>query len=213
MAVHSHLVTDHKPTNGISHRRGAPYHPATNREAERFVQTFKNALHKCKRDEGTLVQKLAQFLFVFRTTPHATTGIAPAELFMKRQLRTCLDLLRLSVRDYVKANQSKLQRYCDQKPQTRLLEVGQLVLVRNFREGLKWLQGRVVSKDGPVSYQVEVGGQVWKRHIDQLLVCHGQDRRESNPFASRSSQLSWWKSQDCLLRGLLDQHRQMPSLY
>ena len=59
--------------NSISHRRG----PATNGEAERFVRTFKSALHKGKRDEGTLVQKLAQFLFVFRTTPHATTGIAP----------------------------------------------------------------------------------------------------------------------------------------
>jgi len=31
-----------------------------------------------------------------RTTPHTTTGVAPAELFMKRQLQTQLDLMKLS---------------------------------------------------------------------------------------------------------------------
>lgn len=36
--------SDFMQANGISHRRGAPYHPATNGEAEHFVQTFKHAL-------------------------------------------------------------------------------------------------------------------------------------------------------------------------
>ena len=31
-------------TNGVQHVRRAPYHPATNGMAERFVQTFKQAL-------------------------------------------------------------------------------------------------------------------------------------------------------------------------
>ena len=31
---------------GIAHLTGAPYHPATNEAAERFVQTFKQALRK-----------------------------------------------------------------------------------------------------------------------------------------------------------------------
>ena len=30
--------------NGVQHVRSAPYHPATNGTAERFVQTFKQAL-------------------------------------------------------------------------------------------------------------------------------------------------------------------------
>ena len=32
-------------SNGIKHIRSAPYHPATNGEAEQFVQTFKHALN------------------------------------------------------------------------------------------------------------------------------------------------------------------------
>ena len=30
--------------NGISHKRSAPYHPSTNGEAERFVQSFKTGM-------------------------------------------------------------------------------------------------------------------------------------------------------------------------
>ena len=59
--------------NGIAHRRGAPYHPATNGEAERFVQTFKLALNKSQNDGGTLSQRLSVFLLSYRTTPHTTS--------------------------------------------------------------------------------------------------------------------------------------------
>lgn len=31
------------------------------------------------------------------------------------------------------------------------------------------MPGRVVEQTGPVSYRVEVFGQVWRRHTDQLL--------------------------------------------
>lgn len=94
---------------------------------------------------------------------------------MKRQLRTRLDLLLPSVKDHVQDKQARQQQHHDQKTQTRVIEVGQLVLARNFREGPRWLQGRVVSKEGPVSYKVEVSGQIWNRHIDQLLLYRGKD--------------------------------------
>ena len=67
--------------NGVHHMRGAPYYPATNGEAERFVQTFKQSLKRGREDDGTMEQKLAQFLLMNHTTPHTTTGIP--QLFMK----------------------------------------------------------------------------------------------------------------------------------
>ena len=47
--------------NGIKHMLSAPYHPATNGEAERFVQTFKHVLKAARLDPGTLETKLARF--------------------------------------------------------------------------------------------------------------------------------------------------------
>lgn len=83
--------------NGIKRIRSAPYHAATNGEAERYVQTFKKSLRAAKGDPGNLQFKLAQFLLSYRSTPHSTTRLSPAELFLKRPLKTRLDLLHPSV--------------------------------------------------------------------------------------------------------------------
>ena len=68
--------------NGICHNTSAPYHPATNGLAERAVQTFKAFLKKSS--VSSLEDRLSQFLFQYRITPHATTGILPAQLLMGR---------------------------------------------------------------------------------------------------------------------------------
>ena len=49
-------------SNGIKHIKSAPYHPATNGLAERFVQTFKQALRAAMTEKKPLSQKLANFL-------------------------------------------------------------------------------------------------------------------------------------------------------
>ena len=83
--------------NGIKHVRSAPYHPSTNGEAERFVQTFKNAMKAAKNDSGSFETKLARFLLVYRSSPNTTTGESPAELLFHRQIRTRLSLITPSV--------------------------------------------------------------------------------------------------------------------
>jgi len=65
--------------NGIKHIKVAPYHPSSNGEAGQFVQTFKQAMRAAKND-GVLQYKLAQFLLSYRSTPHSTAGVSPAEL-------------------------------------------------------------------------------------------------------------------------------------
>lgn len=48
--------------------------------------------------------------------------------------------------------------------------VGQRVLVRNLRDGPRWLQGTVIERKGPLSYLVQLtSGTVWRRHIDHML--------------------------------------------
>ena len=48
--------------------------------------------------------------------------------------------------------------------------VGQRILVRNLRDGPRWLQGTVIEWKGPWSYLVQLAsGTVWKRHVDHML--------------------------------------------
>jgi len=111
--------------NSIKHIRTAPYHPASNGEAERFVQTFKRAMRAAEKDAGTLNHKLARFLLTYRTTPHATVGLSPAELFMKRVLRTRLDLLKPSLQSRVRAKQADQKNRHDAHSRDRSFDIGQ----------------------------------------------------------------------------------------
>ena len=62
--------------NGIRHTRVAPYHPASNGEAERFVQTFKHAMKVATQDDGSLQAKLAHFLFQYIIGQHLIPPLA-----------------------------------------------------------------------------------------------------------------------------------------
>ena len=60
-------------SNGIHHVRVALYHPKSNGQAERFVQTFKAAMKKMASKGGDVNQKLSNFLLTYRKTPQSTT--------------------------------------------------------------------------------------------------------------------------------------------
>ena len=62
------------------------------------------------------------------------------------------------------------QKSChDAHSRDRSFDIGQSVLVRNLRDGPKWIPGIVIEQTGPVSYKVQVNDQIWHRHTDQLL--------------------------------------------
>ena len=87
------------------------------------------------------------------TTPHATTGVHPAELFLKRSSQTRLDLLRPSVQRHVETQQLDQKHFHDSGYVERNFDIVQALLLRNLWEGLKWLPDTVVKKSGPVSIE------------------------------------------------------------
>ena len=92
-------------SNGMKHIKSAPYHPATNGMAERFVQPLKQALRAALTKKTTISRKLINFLLAYSTTPHALNGEAPAVLLMGRNLRTRLDILKPNTRKRVEEKQ------------------------------------------------------------------------------------------------------------
>ena len=81
-------------SNGIKHIRSTPYQPSTNGLAERLVQTFKRSLKTSEGNGRSVHHCLGSFLFRYRNSVHATMNRSPSELFLSRQLRTRMDLLR-----------------------------------------------------------------------------------------------------------------------
>ena len=165
--------------SGVRHVTTAVYKPSTNGLAERMVRTFKNALKKSTEPVNLTVDR---FLFNYRVTPHATTGVSPAELMFGRKLRTRLDLLHPNkdsgiittpegqVATKVEAKQRAQKRnHCKRPRKTEISEKAP-VMVRNYgKYGGKWLPATVERQTGPLSYQCTLkDGQRVKRHQDQV---------------------------------------------
>ena len=153
--------------NGIHHIRITPYHPASNGQAERAVQTVKEGLKR--GSNGTLETKLNRFLFHYRTTPHSTTGVTPAQLLLGRKPRTHLDLMHPDIATDVQTKQDKQIEDRNKGTKKRELEINDRVYVRDLPTGSTWMQGKIIAKRGPRSYLVELpDGRVFRRHIDNL---------------------------------------------
>ena len=124
-----------------------------------------------KHDVLLLSHRLANFLFTYRSTPHATTQQPSCSLFLGRTIRTRLDLLRPSLQDQVMAKQASQKDQHDQHAHSRSLEAGQPVMVKNMRPGDNWIPGVIMKQLGPVSFLADVGeGRAWKRHLDHLKI-------------------------------------------
>lgn len=165
--------------NGIKHTLVPPYHPQSNGAAERAVRVVKEALLK-QVIQGTkgmsMKHRLANFLFRYRTTPHTTTGMTPAELMVKRQLRTRLSLVKPDLAKVIEDKQLAQKFYKDLKcGKERQLERCDRVRVRNTRAHTKrdkWIPGTVVKVCGPRTYIVRTGHKTRYVHTDHLIQAH-----------------------------------------
>ncbi|XP_055591353.1 uncharacterized protein K02A2.6-like [Uranotaenia lowii] len=72
---------------------GAPYHPATNGQVERFIQTFKAKLKSLQCDRSSIHAELCKILLAHQKTIHPAIGKSPSMMLFNRQIRFRLDLL------------------------------------------------------------------------------------------------------------------------
>jgi len=164
---------DYCERNGIQHIRSTPYHPQSNGQAERYVETVKCALTKGCHDGGKVSDILLKFLFRYRTTPHSTTNLSSAELFLKRQPRTVLELLRpnLNSNDAVNKARLRYKKNFDYHSKRRFFHEGENVIVRDFRgdpNKIKWSPGVILHSQGSRIWLIQMEDQVWRRHANQI---------------------------------------------
>lgn len=164
---------------GITHKTSAPYHPATNGQAERAVQVVQQGLKKNK--VGTMKSRLAKILMDYRTTPHSTMGETPAKLLQNRELKTLIQLVKPSIDHRVSVAQQKQALNKGRKSQQ--WNSGTKVWVRNFRPGPLWIPGKILIVNGAVHYTIELdNGQIVSRHADHVKL------RSSSTIVSSTSE-------------------------
>ena len=143
-------------SRGIKHTTTAPYHPRSNGEVERFVQTFKLAMDKADPNTTTELQDcVVNFLARYRSTPHSVTNQSPSELLNGRRIRTRLDLLH-PCQPLLSKSMLRQKVYYDSHTKPKQFLVGESVWIRNFRAGKQWLPGTIKGRTGNVMYKVAI---------------------------------------------------------
>ena len=156
-------------SNGVKHVRVALYHAASNGLAERMVQSFKHSYRSSKQDHTSMQQSIANFLLIYCSTTQPTTGYTPAKLFLGRELRTRLSLIKPEAQSNVTTALGRQKDYHDLHSKYREFYPGEAVLVKDLRKDKTWWSGTVVERSTPKSYVTVLSdGRVWKRHVDHL---------------------------------------------
>ena len=79
---------------GVYKTHTTPYHPQGNAQAERFNRTLFGLIKSLdERDRRRWPELLPHLVYVYNTTPHATTGVTPFSLMFGRKERIPLDQL------------------------------------------------------------------------------------------------------------------------
>ncbi|XP_036345449.1 uncharacterized protein K02A2.6-like [Rhagoletis pomonella] len=140
--------------NAITHLTTAPFHPASNGLAERFVRIFKEAFGKEMKGTSSKEKALCKYLATYRSTPNPITGKSPAEILHGRQPRTLLSALFPN--QHV-PNHSK-SKFC----------IGQEVQARNFSGKNKWITAKINQVLSRMMYNITTPRGIIRRHQNQI---------------------------------------------
>ena len=191
------IVTDNGPqfisdefrkfmeNEGIQHRTTTPLWPQANGEIERQNCSLLKRIRIAQIEKKDWKDELGAYLTMYRTTPHSTTGVSPAERMFGRKLRTCLPEIEeytvedLEVRDRDSEANAKGKMYIDKKRQAKESDIkeGDLVLLK--QKSLSKMTPpfdpqphRVVSKAGSSVTTQSSNGAQYRRNSSHLKIFH-----------------------------------------
>ena len=164
---------------GVEHSTSPPLWPRANGEVERQNRTLLHAMQTAQVEGKDWRQELYIFLMAYRTTPHSTTGISPADAFFQRKVRCKLPTLGLQdtpvfdghMRDEDLRKKEEGKRHGDiaVKAQTDDIKVGDKVLLRQQKTNkltttYEWQPYNVISRAG-AEVVISNGNKTLRRHI------------------------------------------------
>ena len=126
---------------GVEHRKTTPLWPQANGEVERQNKSLLKRMRIAQAEGKDWKDGVRKYLVAYRSTPHTTTGVRPAELLFGRKMRTKLPELREEVlasemRDRDSGMKAKAKVYADKKRNAKESDIspGDKVLVKQERQ-------------------------------------------------------------------------------
>ena len=165
--------------NGIAHRRTTSLWPQANGEIERQNRSILKRLRIAQAEGRNWKSEIDNFLVIYRSTPHSTTGVSPAQLLFGRRIRTKLPHLQeFSIEDEVRDRDNKRKEkekvYADCQRTARESEIreGDKVLLKQEKEKklsapYKQSPFKVIQKNGN-SVLVEADGVQYSRNVTHV---------------------------------------------
>lgn len=182
---------------GVLHIRTAPFHPQSNGQAERFVDTMKRALIKAEGEES-LHTALHTFLKTYRTTPNAALpdNATPAAMMFGRSIRTTLSMVKETNDNTTMMRNTDMEQQFNRQHgavQHQPYHESDRVYVYDYTTPNKrhWVPATVIEKCGSVLYIVRTDdNKVWKRHTNQMRRYDGSSTSlDQSPPTQPSSSL------------------------
>ncbi len=122
-----------------------------------------------KSAAGSLEDRLSQFLLLYRLTPYATTGIAPAQLLTGRQLCSRSDLVRPGVDSKAQQKQERQKANSAHQQKLRTFSVDDPVFVLHFPTKDAWLPGTIRRLLDSRAYEICLDNtRIVRRHVDHI---------------------------------------------
>lgn len=167
-------------SKGIRHVRSTPYHPQSNGQVERFVDSFKRSLQK-NASQPDLEIAASEFLRVYRFTPtDVLKGKSPAELFLGRKIRTEISLImpekgkKLDDNGIVNAGyRRKMEKDFNKRHGVKFRDFNindEIYYSTPAPNGhIQWKPAVVAAREGNVIYRVnDESGLEHRRHVNQM---------------------------------------------
>ena len=160
---------------GSRHHRVTAKWPQANGEVERQNSSLLKRLQIAHAEKRDWKKELNVYLAAYRSLPHSTNGVIPAELLFGRKIRTKLPELsdvhvEQEVRDRDNEQKSKSKAYADMQRNARYSEVlpGDQVLVQQERENKLTTRYTVVNKHGNSLIVQSPGGAQYSRNTSYV---------------------------------------------
>jgi len=170
--------------NAIIHRKVTPLWPQANGEVERQNRSLMKRIRIAQAEKRDWKKAIQEYLIAYRSTPHATTGVSPAELLFGRKIRTKLPDLQIYVpdeevrdRDLEKKEKSRVYTDAKRRAQECDLRPGDPVLMRQERQNkmstnFEHDPYEVISKHGNSVVVQSPAGVKYKRNVTQVKKFH-----------------------------------------